>query len=45
MEFSNDTKVSMDSVMALPVRVEGLESEYTACHLSGELEFVFEPEQ
>jgi hypothetical protein len=45
MEFSNDTKVSMDSVIVLPVRVEALESEYAACPLGGELKFAFEPEQ
>jgi hypothetical protein len=45
MKFSNDTKVLVDSVMALPVRIEELESEYASCPLSGELEFAFEPEQ
>jgi hypothetical protein len=47
MEFSNDTKVLMDSVMALPVRVEALESENTACLSDGEfrVEFALEPEQ
>jgi hypothetical protein len=45
MEFSNDTKVSMDSVIVLPVRVEALESEYAACPSDGELKFAFEPEQ
>jgi hypothetical protein len=45
MEFSNDTKLSMDSVMALPVRVEALESKHAACPLGGEIKFAFEPEQ